>query len=52
MHESTLKVVGHFACWSHCARAGAASGPQRTREQAVMDMYKLVKVDFETKSYD
>ena len=23
MHESTLKVVGHFACWSHCARARA-----------------------------
>ena len=20
MHESTLKVVGHFACWSHCGR--------------------------------
>ena len=22
IHESTLKVVGHFACWSHCAGGG------------------------------
>ena len=21
--ECTLKVVGHFACWSHCVPAGA-----------------------------
>ena len=25
MHESTLKVVGHFACWFHCARGQVIS---------------------------
>ena len=26
MHESALKVVGHFACWSHCARGRVYRG--------------------------
>ena len=43
MHESTLKVVGHFACWSHCARARAPGGKPERRAGMTMRGPQVVR---------